>query len=83
MQPNQTKPNHIYLIYMYKEDLALNNLQRLICHKTQTKLTDSWLSYSQPIDLNSHWVHNTFGWQTIVSEFDSPRVLYISSHVPN
>ena len=26
----------IYLIYMYKEDLALNNLQWLICHKTQT-----------------------------------------------
>ena len=25
----------IYLIYMYKEDLALNNLQWLICHKTQ------------------------------------------------
>ena len=24
----------IYLIYMYKEDLALNNL-RLICYKTQ------------------------------------------------
>ena len=24
-----------YVIYMYKEDLALNNLQRLICHKTQ------------------------------------------------
>ena len=24
---NPTKPNHIYLIYMYKEDLALNNLQ--------------------------------------------------------
>ena len=23
------------LIYMYKEDLALNNLQRLMCHKTQ------------------------------------------------
>ena len=23
---NQTKLNHIYLIYMYKEDLALNNL---------------------------------------------------------
>ena len=22
-------------LYMYKEDLALNNLQRLICHKTQ------------------------------------------------
>ena len=27
--------NHIYLMYMYKEDLALNNLQWLICHKTK------------------------------------------------
>ena len=26
----------IYLIYMYKEDLVLNNLQWLICHKTQS-----------------------------------------------
>ena len=25
----------IYLIYMYKQDLGLNNLQWLICHKTQ------------------------------------------------
>ena len=24
----------IYLIYMYKKDLAFNNLQWLICHKT-------------------------------------------------
>ena len=31
MPENPTKPNHIYLIYMYKEDLALNNLQWLIC----------------------------------------------------
>ena len=30
-----TKPNHIYLIYIYKEDLALNNQQWLICHKTR------------------------------------------------
>ena len=35
MQLNPAKPNHIYLIYMYKEDLALNNLQWLICHKTK------------------------------------------------
>ena len=35
MPQNQTKPNPIYLIYVYKEDLALNNLQWLICHKTQ------------------------------------------------
>ena len=27
--------SYIYLIYMYKLDLALNNLQLLICHKTQ------------------------------------------------
>ena len=27
MPENPTKPNHIYLIYMYKEDLVLNNLQ--------------------------------------------------------
>ena len=33
-KPNQ-KPNPIYLIYMYKEDLALNNQQWLICHQTK------------------------------------------------
>ena len=27
--------NHMYLIYMYKLDLASNNLLGLICHKTQ------------------------------------------------
>ena len=27
--------NPIYSIYVYKEDLALNNLHWLICHKTQ------------------------------------------------
>ena len=32
---NPTIPFHIYLIYIYKEDLALNNLQWLICHKAQ------------------------------------------------
>ena len=26
-KPNQTKPNHIYLIYMYKKDMALKYLQ--------------------------------------------------------
>ena len=34
---NQTKPNHIYLINMYKEDLTLNNLEWFMCHKTQAK----------------------------------------------
>ena len=32
---NKMFTNYIYLIYMYKEDLALDNLQVLICHRTQ------------------------------------------------
>ena len=31
--------NHMYLIYMYKEDLALNNLWWLICHKTKPSIS--------------------------------------------
>ena len=27
--------NHVYLIDMYEQDLALNNLQELVCHKIQ------------------------------------------------
>ena len=34
---NPNKTNHMYLIYMYKQDLTLNNLQWLMCHKTPTK----------------------------------------------
>ena len=29
---------YILNIYMYKEDLAFNNIQWLTCHKNQTKL---------------------------------------------
>ena len=36
---NYSFTNPIYLIYMYKEDLTLNNLQRLICHKTTNQPT--------------------------------------------
>ena len=35
MPYNLTILNYIYLIYLYEEDLALNNLQWLICHKIQ------------------------------------------------
>ena len=31
--------NYAFTHHMYKEDLALNNLQRLICHKTQPNQT--------------------------------------------
>ena len=32
---NYSFTTHIYLMYMHKQDLALNNLQELICYKTQ------------------------------------------------
>ena len=32
----KNQQDQIYLEFMYKEDLALNNLQWFICHKTQT-----------------------------------------------
>ena len=35
-----------YLLYMYKEYLALNNLQWLICHKTQTNQNSCKLLFS-------------------------------------
>ena len=35
MSSGSLKTLIIYLIYMYKKDLALNNLQWLICHKSQ------------------------------------------------
>ena len=42
----------IYLIYMYKGDLAFNNLQWLICHKTLPKQTNK--------NTISHWIrHNS------------------------
>ena len=43
MPQTQTKPNHIYLIYIYKEDLVLNNLWRLIFYKTKTNKSNTSL----------------------------------------
>ena len=33
----------LYLIYMYKRDLVLNNLQGLICHKTKPNQTKPYI----------------------------------------
>ena len=41
-QPN-VFTNHIYLIYMYKEDLTLDNLQWLICHQTKPYIFDIYV----------------------------------------
>ena len=40
---------------MYKEDLALNNLQVLICHKTQPNQTKSYIFniYEEDLALNN------------------------------
>ena len=40
-----------YLIYMYKEDLTLNNLQWLICYRTKLNQTKSYLIYMYKEDL--------------------------------
>ena len=50
IKPNQAK-SYISNIFMYKEDLALNNLQRLICHKTQPKPNYIYLVYIYKEDL--------------------------------
>ena len=36
----------IYSIYMYKKDLALNNRQWLICHKTKPNITKQNKNFS-------------------------------------
>ena len=56
---NQTKPNHIYLIYMHKDDLTLNNLQWLIYRKSPTKPNYVYLIYMYKEDLalyNLQWL---------------------------
>ena len=44
----------IYLMYMDKMDLALNNLQWLICHKTQPNQTKPNLFLSQLSKVTPH-----------------------------
>ena len=45
---NQTKPNLVYLIYMYKEDLVFNNQQWLICHETKSNLNKTSITNTNP-----------------------------------
>ena len=40
-------------MYMYKEDLALNNLQWLICHKTKPNHIYSIYMYKEDLALNN------------------------------
>ena len=50
--------NHMYLIYMYKQNLAENNLQLLICHKTKLNYehllpTDHYTSILYPYKIQN------------------------------
>ena len=49
--------NHVYLIYMNKPDLALNNLQWLICH--ETKLNHSIL-------LTPSYLYRNLVWSSLI-----------------
>ena len=43
----------IYLMYMFKKDLGLNNLQWLICHKTKPNSIYSIYMYKKDLVLNN------------------------------
>ena len=67
---NPPKPNHMYLIYMYKKDLALDNLYGLICHETKrTKANqtnnlhdyDIKFFYGIRLILKQNYLTNRFG----------------------
>ena len=50
----------MYQIYMYKEDLALNNLPGLICHKIQPTFTNGLnidLLLQEPKRQSMKWKH--------------------------
>ena len=42
--------NHMYLIYMYEQDLPWNNLQCLIWHKNQTNEHFTYKSHIWPFN---------------------------------
>ena len=65
---NPTKPNPIYSIYIFKRDLALNNLQWLICHYTKPIYLNHLFNFSGSISLNcSSSLHSLIIWLTVSS----------------
>ena len=45
--------NYPYLIYIFKQDLALNNLQYLMCHKIQPNKSKQYNYLEKTIDFNT------------------------------
>ena len=58
-KPSQTK-SYIFNVYIYKEKLALNNLQWLICYKTKPTQTHPIPSVSFPICIAVIFMFNIF-----------------------
>ena len=66
--------SYIYSIYMYKEDLAVNNLQWLICHKTKPNQA----IYIQYICIKRIWQWITYnGWYAIKPNQTKPYIFNI------
>ena len=64
MPSKQIKPNHIHSIYMYKEDLALNNLQWLRCQsKPKPFSVDalSWIHVNLRFEKKNYGIKNASG----------------------
>ena len=55
---NQTKPNQTkHILYnIYKDDLALNNLWRLICHKLNQIKPRCWEDYAVHVKFPQHFL---------------------------
>ena len=67
--------NHVGLIYMCIQDLALNNLQGLICHKTSNQLSPTRWTPLTPAVIFHHLVHlfeplvplrNIYVWHDVI-----------------
>ena len=66
--------NHIYLIYTYKQDLALNHQQRLICHKMKPTC-QKWeenLPATKEIAVDKKWTWQRRG--NLRREIESPLI---------
>ena len=84
MSSNTTKPNPIYLIYTYKDDLALNYL--LIWHKAQPKSNQTSYLWSMPFRfehrVKSPFLHISGNGELIrVQNFPKARFDFLKSVV--
>ena len=50
----------IYLIYMFKEDLALSNLQYWICHKTKPNRINEGKKKEKLINTQKHLMYKKY-----------------------